>query len=88
MVAVDNATRLTQYIDEQNIVLSKLSQLFEDDKSTKVSSIKLNTIIKLSNLKVEEKGFFIKQCICSLFYYHNSCNDVSFDFAIQYFQKF
>ena len=88
MVAVDNATRLTQYIDEQNIVLSKLSQLFEDDKSTKVSS---NTTIKLSNLKVERKGFFIKQYICSLLYHHNSCNNVSFSklgFAVQYFQKF
>lgn len=39
MVAVDNAARLTQYIDEQNILLSKLSQVFEDEKSksTKVS---------------------------------------------------
>ena len=36
MIAVDSATRLTQYIDEQNIILSKLSQLFEDDRSTKV----------------------------------------------------
>ena len=36
MVAVDSATRLTQYIDEQNIILSKLSQVFEDDRSTKV----------------------------------------------------
>ena len=39
MVSVDSAARLTQYIDEQNIALSKLSQVFEDDKSksTKVS---------------------------------------------------
>ena len=62
MVAVDNAAKLTQYIDEQNIVLSKLSQLFEDDKSTKVS---LSVILystppyKFSNLKVKEIKVFI-----------------------------
>ena len=51
MVAVDNASRLTQYIDEHNIVLSKLSQLFEDDKSTKVGllvlPIKFNATIAI-----------------------------------------
>ena len=39
MVAVDSAARLAQFIDDQNNFLSKLSQLFEDDKSTKVSVI-------------------------------------------------
>ena len=39
MVAVDSAARLAQYTDEQNNFLSNLSQLFEDDKSTKVSLI-------------------------------------------------
>ena len=52
VIAIDNAARLTQYIDEQNIVLSKLSQSFEDDKSTKVSIIKLSENFTLTSLQV------------------------------------
>ena len=66
MVAVDSAPRLAQYIDEQNITLSKLSQIFEDNISAKVTS---NTLSNMPKYTGQQNIVLVKN-LMNLVNYH------------------